>query len=205
MRLKRTLLSLAGVMALAGCAQKYQAVTPQIQATMLGDLKAGKLVLDCTLNCMLTWHQKVANLQALDLAEQWNDLAVQVMQIGYRQDLAYYYLGQAAQGLGYHEAAITYYRFADALATGQTIVDQCASQANQFSDPCQGVDIASVTPVLIKASQDVLVEQKRQQDAAAAAQQYSAPPPQKPPPKPRQPAATAPQQQWNLPPPPPSN
>jgi hypothetical protein len=43
-------------------------------------------------------------------ARQWRDLAVLVMQIGYTNDLTYYYLARAAEGLGFRDAAKTYYQ-----------------------------------------------------------------------------------------------
>jgi len=32
--------------------------------------------------------------------DQWSDLAVRVLTIGYKDNLAWYYLGRAAEGLG---------------------------------------------------------------------------------------------------------
>lgn len=145
---------------LSGCANKYEALTPEIQAKMMDDLKLGKLVLDCGAKCSLTWLARVDSIHMYDTAEKWPDLAQTVMQIGYGQDLAYYYLGQAAQGLGYHEAAIAYYRWSLALNTGPDLALKCASLATETHDPCQGVDLQASIPVLIKASQDVLAAQE---------------------------------------------
>jgi hypothetical protein len=178
--MRRLLLSLLSVSALSACSMQIQTVTPEIQSKMTEDLKAGNLTLACTIECLFTWDRQVKTLHALDIAERWNDLYVKVMQIGYKQDLAYYYLGQSAQGLGYHAAAITYYRYANALATGQDITLRCDATADDaLPDPCQGVEIASVVPVLIKASQDAL--------DAQAVQQTPTPVKQAPPPRPKAP------------------
>ncbi len=169
--LKRLIISLLGVAFVSACAMKVETVTPEIQAKMTEDLKSGNLTLDCTINCDFTWIHEVESLHALDMAERWQDLYVKVMQIGYKSDLAYYYLGQSAQGLGYHEAAIKYYKYAQALATGQNMAARCdATAEGALSDPCQGVEIASVTPVLIKASQDALAAQAGQQAPQPAKQ-----------------------------------
>lgn len=173
----RQLLAISACAAiLAGCAAKYEAVTPDVQAKMMGDLQAGKPVLDCGAKCSFTWGAQAAAIHQLDLAEKWNDLAVRVMQIGYGSDLAYYYLGQSAQGLGYHQAAITYYGWSLGINTGTDPMLKCASgtalaaQLNlQSGDHCQGVDLAASIPVLIQASRDALA----QQAAAAAAAQAS--------------------------------
>ncbi len=166
---------LASAIALSACANKYEALTPDIQAKMMDDLKQGNLVLDCGAKCTFTWIAKVDQIHQLDTAERWQDLAQAVMQIGYGQDLSYYYLGQAAQGLGYQDAAIKFYKWSYALNTGQDPLQKCASLASQSHDPCQGVDLASSIPVLIKASEDVLA----QQAAAAAAAEAPAPKPKR--------------------------
>jgi hypothetical protein len=145
----------------AGCAAKYDAITPEVQAGMMSDLRAGKMNLDCGEKCMLTWMAQAPSIHALDLSERWNDLAVRVMQIGFGNDLAYYYLGQSAQGLGYHPAAITYYSQSLALATGMNPLTKCTAAQGAGNDPCQGVDIVSSIPVLIKASQDAMNEQQQ--------------------------------------------
>ncbi len=159
---------------LAGCANKYDSVTPELQASMLDDLKAGKQNLDCGQKCLFTWAAQAGSIHALDLAENWTALAVRVMQIGYGEDLSYYYLGQAAQGLGYHPAAIIYYGTALQLSTGLNPLTKCASGQSTGNDPCQGVDIVGSIPVLIQASRDAMAQQAAQQAAEQAA---AAPPP----------------------------
>ena len=158
------------LLVVAGCSTKYQAVTPELQASFLADLQAGKLNLDCGEGCALTWGQRAAAIHAVDLGERWQELATDVMQIGFGNDLAYYYLGQAAQGLGYHQAAIGYYSQSLALATGQNPLVKCTPGAIQVqgNDPCQGVNLVSDIPVLIQASRDAIVQQQ-QADAAAQA------------------------------------
>ena len=152
---------------LASCANKYDAVTPEVQATMLSDLRAGRLALDCGARCSFTWIGQVPAIHALDIAERWDELAVRVMQIGFGQDLAYYYLGQAAQGLGYHQAAIVYYNAALGLANGQDALLKCEGGQLQGGDPCQGVNLAAAIPVLVQASRDVLAQQAAATEAAA--------------------------------------
>jgi hypothetical protein len=155
--------SLAAAMLLAGCESKVATLTPEVQAGMLKDLQSGKLALDCGMKCSFTFINRAAQLQALDIAERWNDLAEQTMQIGFGNDLAYYYLGQSAQGLGYHQAAIDYYNYSYALAQGTDSSLRCEGQ-----DSCQGVDIANSIPVLVQASKQALAQQEAAEAAAAA-------------------------------------
>ena len=160
--------SFAGLLPLAGCANKYEAMTPEIQSTMMSELQAGKLNLDCGVKCDFTWIQSAPSIHALDLAEKWPDLAIRVMQIGYGSDLAYYYLGQAAQGLGYHQAAITYYATSLSLDNGPNPLLKCAAGQSEMADPCQGVDLAGSIPVLMQASRDAIASADQAQQQAAA-------------------------------------
>ena len=45
-----------------------------------------------------------------DAAARWPELAATVLQANYEDDLSLYYLGRAAEGLGYPGAAASYYR-----------------------------------------------------------------------------------------------
>ena len=151
---------------IAGCANKYDAVTPELQASMMSDLRAGKLNLDCGLKCKLTWETQAPSIHTLDIAERWPDLAVRVMQIGYGSDLAYYYLGQSAQGLQYHAAAIGYYTYANAVAAGGNALLRCEDGQSGAGNACQGVDIATSIPVLVQASRDAMAEEQAKELAA---------------------------------------
>ena len=151
---------------LAGCANKYDTVTPELQASMMSDLRAGKPNLDCGLKCKLTWESQAPSIHALDIAERWPDLAVRVMQIGYGSDLAYYYLGQSAQGLQYHQAAIAYYNDAGAVSAGGNALLRCEDAKSDTGNACQGVDIAASLPVLVQASRDALAAEQAKELAA---------------------------------------
>ncbi len=155
---------------LTGCANKYDSLTPDLQASMMSDLRDGKLTLDCGLKCKLTWETQAPAIHALDVAERWPDLATHVMQIGYGSDLAYYYLGQSAQGLGYHQAAIGYYNYSAAISSGSDALLRCAAGQTPSGDPCQGVDLAQSIPVLVQASRDALDKQRADAEAQAAAE-----------------------------------
>jgi hypothetical protein len=58
-------------------------------------------------------------------------LAKGVIQVGYSDDLTYYYLGRAAEGLGHLDAARTYYKLSNASRT------KCASIINN----CDGIKL----------------------------------------------------------------
>jgi hypothetical protein len=73
-------------------------------------LQAGEPALECGLPCRDAWRANRTTALVLNEARQWRELAVLVMQIGYADDLTYYYLGRAAEGLGFWNAAKTYYQ-----------------------------------------------------------------------------------------------
>jgi hypothetical protein len=67
-------------------------------------------VLECGAPCHDAWRTNRSTALVMNEARQWRDLAILVMQIGYINDLTYYYLGRAAEGLGFRDAAKTYYQ-----------------------------------------------------------------------------------------------
>jgi len=163
---------------------KYKETTPDIRTSILSDLSNGTLTLECGDLCGASWANSLSSIHSLDLAENWQELAVKVVQIGHKEDLAYYYIGQAAQGLGYHKAAIAYYSVSAGIAGGAA---DYKAQCNLRPSTCMGIDLPSVLPILIQASRD------------AIARQSAPPPPKQSQPK-KAPAAKPPS--WDVPPPP---
>jgi predicted Zn-dependent protease len=96
--------------------------------------KRGAATLDCRAECALTYASRKGAWIGLHDQGAWRDLAIAVMKARYGNDLAYYLLGRAAQGLGLAEAARTYFmRAREAQAAGRS----CAG----FPDTCEGVDV----------------------------------------------------------------
>jgi hypothetical protein len=111
-RLRRA--GLAAVLGLASaCTMKNAAVPPE---QLMSELQAGQPVLDCRADCGLAWANNRQQAAALDATAQWRQLALLVMQIGYMDDLTYYYLGRAAENLGYLQPAQRYYRIAEQIS-----------------------------------------------------------------------------------------
>lgn len=65
------------------------------------------------------WIHNLPNAAVLEATGRWQELALSVMRIGYMDDLSYYYLGRAAENLGYLQAAQRYYRIAERLSVTQ--------------------------------------------------------------------------------------
>lgn len=85
-------------------------MTDEARTTHLKALASGKTRLTCESACLVAWSSASKRVKALHDNKLWEDLAVDVSQIGYASDLTYYYLGRAAAGLGHTDAAQHFYR-----------------------------------------------------------------------------------------------
>jgi hypothetical protein len=101
--------------ATVGCTLKNVNVPP---ADLMRQVQAGQPMLDCRTECSGAWGQNRQQVRILDATGRWQDLALLVAQVGYMDDLSYYYLGHAAENLGYWQAAQRYYRISERLSVG---------------------------------------------------------------------------------------
>ena len=97
-----------GACILAGCAAQQQSVVTADEAMVL--LRSGRQILTCREPCLAEWRRTVPQAIALVRQARWQDLATLVERIGYQDDLSLYYLGLAADRLGYGLAAASFYR-----------------------------------------------------------------------------------------------
>jgi hypothetical protein len=92
----------------------------------------------------------------------WNDLAKEVSGIGFENDQQYFYLGAAAAGLGYRNAARTYFNLSKSSAY------KCAGSINV----CDGFTLPNDTNAWIAALNNA--DAKDAQAAAARAAELQA-------------------------------
>lgn len=95
--------------------------------------RRGEARLSCG-DCAFSFGNQLRELRELHARGQWEALARQVLDLDYHQDIAWYYLGEAARGLGLTTAARRYYEQAVSLA-GQRDT-HCAGG---FRDLCGGI------------------------------------------------------------------
>lgn len=101
---------------LFGCVSGgIQSPTGEPLPDVLLALKSGQARLSCDATCAVSWGATRNQVKTLHDNELWNHLAIEISRVGYKVDLAYYYLGRAAEGLGYYDSARIYYDLA--LAT----------------------------------------------------------------------------------------
>ena len=106
------------VAAMTGCTMKNANVPPD---ELMRQFQAGQPMLDCSMEeCGLGWMQNRQTAELLEATGRWQELALLVMQIGFMDDLTYYYLGRAAENLGYLQAAQRYYRIAERLSVTES-------------------------------------------------------------------------------------
>jgi len=143
----RFVMASAALAALAGCAAPMATQDPAQRMAAIDSTRAGTAVLSCgnDLSCALRW-QNVRQTALQDAAaQQWADLAALVIGAGYNADVSWYYLGQAAQGMGSYDAARQYFNTAigDAAAGGP------AACAGGVVDLCNGVAVANDAQMLL--------------------------------------------------------
>jgi hypothetical protein len=115
-----------------GCASTgIQTFTGEQVTNVIEVFERGNARLNCDTLCSGAWGS--ARIQAKRLYEQglWNDLAIEVARVGFKAEQTYFYLGRAAEGLGYAEAARTYYKL------GLASRFKCAG----FFNTCDGLDL----------------------------------------------------------------
>jgi predicted Zn-dependent protease len=95
--------------------------------------RSGEARLECD-NCALGFSHRSEQMKSLDAQGDWEGLARVVLEVGYAQDIAWYYLGRAAAGQGLREPARRYYQLARDLARQPET--RCKGT---FTDLCQGV------------------------------------------------------------------
>jgi hypothetical protein len=98
---------LLGACADSGADNSYVNMT---RPELLAQLQLGRSVLRCREACLSAWRDTQPRAAQLDASSQWGDLAAVVMHTGYQDDLSLYYLGRAAEGMGFYAAAVGYYR-----------------------------------------------------------------------------------------------
>ena len=95
-------------LAMAGCIQ--QQTPPITPADAAAQVQTGRALLTCRDTCLAEWLRLQPSAAQFEAAGRWPELAATVLQANYEDDLSLYYLGRAAEGLGYPGAAASYYR-----------------------------------------------------------------------------------------------
>jgi predicted Zn-dependent protease len=72
--------------------------------------KTGSADLKCGSECFFTYGRKKSDWKEMHAQQKWRELALSVVEVGYKSDLSYFLLAESAQGLGLKDAASTYYR-----------------------------------------------------------------------------------------------
>lgn len=100
------------------------AAEPQVMTFVAEEFerfRKGEAVFSCTMECMFAYGYQRGTWKTLHDKNQWRELAVAVVKVGYLNDLSYFLLGEAATGLGFAEIAKTYYaRALEARRSGRT-------------------------------------------------------------------------------------
>ena len=130
------------IMLVAGCSARLDSMSYEQQRDIMPAFQQGRTVLGCRLACTWPWISRRQSLSRLAFYGQWNELARQVSEIGYQEDLGYYWLGRAAEAQGYYPAALRYYTVANAMTRAPDPAVHCI---NVGRERCFGINIAADT------------------------------------------------------------
>ena len=123
----------SGLLMLAGCA----GLSGQLSASQAADqVRSGLPLLSCHEPCLERWRAAQPQAASLAAPGQWPELAALVVNTGYQDDLTLYYLGRAAEGLGYPGAAASYYR-------QSTYASKTPQACRLLSGNCGGISFPS--------------------------------------------------------------
>jgi hypothetical protein len=118
---------------------------------LLAQLQLGRSVLRCREACLSAWRDAQPHAARLDASGEWSDLAATVMRTEYQDDLSLYYLGRAAEGLGFYPAAVSYYRQSMELS-GTSI------SCSNLSRLCGGVTLPTDATRRLSIAQQLLAK-----------------------------------------------
>jgi hypothetical protein len=141
------MLAILALLASAGCSTRAQMMTPEQQANILNEFRNGQTILDCDMACAWAWITDRDRLYQLYAAKQWDQLAERIAEIGYQEDLGYFWLGQAADAIGNLPAAYRYYSMVLAMQRVYYANVHCEAKLNG----CYGIPIVSVANYRISA------------------------------------------------------
>ena len=170
MRLGFTAIAMATAL-LGGCASQFGDATPERRQAMLQDFRDGKAELTCRIACQFTYSRALSSLHVMHQTQDWAGLSENILRIGYSNDLSYYYLGRAAEGLGYPRAALRYYQISGGIATGDERMAKCAASAE-----CNGIELPRALQPRM-AMINAQLTPRRAVPRVAAADEWVEPPP----------------------------
>ena len=138
--MKKAFFTSVGLVLLLFLTQLDTAEAQDGRSPMDNDLRMGNLILACGGNCAPAWDANVPQLVGLYRAGQWQNLAAATIRIGYGNDLAYFFLGTAAEGMGYADGALRYYRYSATLGADGMPLHHCRESAGG----CGGIDLQTL-------------------------------------------------------------
>jgi len=127
--------------ALSACAQENPQDDPNSVAARQTLFQNGQADMSCGLGCSMEYGSARGSLKVYYESKDWTDLSNKLLSVGYGSDQSWFYLGRAAEGMGYAQAAKIY--FLKSLDTKYTC-------KNFLSDVCDGIDV----PLLAQSELD---------------------------------------------------
>ena len=137
----RSLFAIAMTLALSACGSATQVgfSDPAARSAALEKFHSGTAAMTCGtgFDCTFKWINSRAAAQRFAQAQRWDDVADVVLAAGMDVDLAWFYLGLAAQGENRTSAARVYYN----MSVRKTLAGSASACGSVNTDNCLGVDL----------------------------------------------------------------
>ncbi len=121
---------------------------PKFAAFLEGSANLDCQSFTCTMRFASNYHQS----QILMAEREWKQLANNVLDLGFREDINYYWLGRAAEALGALKAAAIYYQKAEQLMRTDDSLDHCRDAS---TDNCGNINLASELSAHLAAASSI--------------------------------------------------
>ncbi len=114
------------ILGLSGCSsQGIESATGEPVVGVFDTFKRGEIRLTCEFSCSGAWGLARKEAKQLYSQASWLLLVDRVARVGYLSDQTYFYLGSAAESLGYYQAAKKYYDLAKISFKCNGIINNC--------------------------------------------------------------------------------
>ncbi|MDR3414309.1 MAG: retropepsin-like aspartic protease [Formivibrio sp.] len=119
---------------LSSCAEQNPPTTEANFEALQLSFKGGDADLTCGLSCASKYGSMRPSLKEDYNSQNWSDLSVRILEVGFNNNQSWFYLASAAEGLGYIDAARIYYN---------EVLQSPRCDAN-FINVCDNIDVTKI-------------------------------------------------------------
>lgn len=141
---KQLILLILLILTCTSCMSRLTNISKQ---EILNDFNSGKTKnFDTSFDAIYRWNSNVNSMIVMYNNNHWDLLVERVMQTAFEHDLAYFFLGRAAEETNNYDAALAYYEKSRLLHFSTSSLNHCRDVGK-----CAGIDLAAILPQRIDA------------------------------------------------------